>query len=524
MQTFFMVKGFKPNNNFAEPKANELNGNQKLNEKTKSDFDNILKNKIDEDSISKKQSKIKNDNEQNITKDQNQIKDQSQIKDQKNTKKSTEKTEHTDHNDNEKKLNNDDKEVKKENNKTENESKTVNKSEIVDNDKEKKLNITKQQITKEINNNESDQDSKNIIKNAKEIIVSLENLEKYSKELNIDKKEIKHHINELKNFLKNNKTINKHSAAKYEKLTNNIKKWLETIPVSKNLLSKDLNLKNLLNKLSFEIKTGQLYSQNLKNGSVNFTINKEATHKGEFNKLDNDNQVKESNTENKVSKNLKVKKSHHAPNNQNVNNTNTVQKQESENAQVMKTDVPNEVNQSDNFQYAMKDTKNTGTLSNIKHNINVPKGVSPQMAETIYNQVVEKVKIKLAKNVNEISLKLKPEQFGKMKLTVSMNDGNVVGKIVVENYAVKKIIEANLENFSEQLKDSGMNLSELEVSVGQDQSDFELGDNKQNGLNDLGIKTSLDSSYDLEGLDNAVVNTESYLIPEHLASNVNLSI
>lgn len=93
----------------------------------------------------------------------------------------------------------------------------------------------------------------------------------------------------------------------------------------------------------------------------------------------------------------------------------------------------------------------------------------------ILQQIVDNVKFAVQNSKNEIRIKLKPETLGEMAMNIEVVKGTISAKIMVDNYRTKEIIEGNLIQFKEQIKDTGLEIKTFEVFVGNN-SDF----NKQN--------------------------------------------
>lgn len=89
--------------------------------------------------------------------------------------------------------------------------------------------------------------------------------------------------------------------------------------------------------------------------------------------------------------------------------------------------------------------------------------------ESIFEQIVEKVKVDIDKT-DEIRIKLKPDFLGEISLKISAEKGVITAKAYVENYNVKQMMESNLDNLRDSMKELGINFDALDVSVGKDSS------------------------------------------------------
>jgi flagellar hook-length control protein FliK len=68
---------------------------------------------------------------------------------------------------------------------------------------------------------------------------------------------------------------------------------------------------------------------------------------------------------------------------------------------------------------------------------------------------------------DEISIQLSPEHLGKVRVSLEMKEDGMSARIAVENDSVRKQVESNLASLKDALKDQGIQLQGLEVSVDQ---------------------------------------------------------
>jgi flagellar hook-length control protein FliK len=93
----------------------------------------------------------------------------------------------------------------------------------------------------------------------------------------------------------------------------------------------------------------------------------------------------------------------------------------------------------------------------------------------IINQVVEQAKLYVTEDKSEMVLQLKPESLGKVALKVITEHGVVTAKFIAESYQVKEVIESSMQTLKQNLQSQGLNVSSIDVSVGQN------GGNTNNG-------------------------------------------
>lgn len=113
-----------------------------------------------------------------------------------------------------------------------------------------------------------------------------------------------------------------------------------------------------------------------------------------------------------------------------------------------------EVSLKDNF--ALNSSSKTQTISKA------------DLGKHILNQVGEKVQGFIGKNFSHISIELKPEHLGNLKIVLDMKNEVLKGRIVVENAQVKEAVQEQIHQIKSILEGSGIQLDSLEVSTRQE--------------------------------------------------------
>ncbi|GAB4366853.1 MAG: hypothetical protein Kow009_03650 [Spirochaetales bacterium] len=92
-----------------------------------------------------------------------------------------------------------------------------------------------------------------------------------------------------------------------------------------------------------------------------------------------------------------------------------------------------------------------------------------QMQEKGNAQIVQQAQF-LLKNQEEgeIRLNLKPERLGEVRIRLHLQDRLIGGHITVENSTVKELFEQNKGDLAQAFQEQGFEMSQLEVSVGND--------------------------------------------------------
>lgn len=128
----------------------------------------------------------------------------------------------------------------------------------------------------------------------------------------------------------------------------------------------------------------------------------------------------------------------------------------------------------------------------------------------LIQQIVDKVKIDLSESKNEIRIKLKPEALGEMTMNIEVVKGEIVAKIMVDTQRTKEIIETNLIQLKEGIKDTALEIKTFEVFVGSG-SDFDKHNSNQFNLkhNNKKIKIKAENNktvtnYEENSLENKI--------------------
>lgn len=105
-------------------------------------------------------------------------------------------------------------------------------------------------------------------------------------------------------------------------------------------------------------------------------------------------------------------------------------------------------------------------------------------AEDIYAQIVEQAQVMMNDGNSEMKIKLKPEHLGQLQLRISMENQLISARFVAESEQVKAIIETNLVDLEKMLNENGVQVQNLQVSVGGDQNESNLFQQRsRNGSN-----------------------------------------
>ncbi|MBN1524456.1 MAG: flagellar hook-length control protein FliK [Spirochaetales bacterium] len=102
----------------------------------------------------------------------------------------------------------------------------------------------------------------------------------------------------------------------------------------------------------------------------------------------------------------------------------------------------------------------------------------PRLNETIRNEMVKQTGIVIKNGgAGEINLVLKPESLGNVRIKLSIEDNNIVGKIFVDNNTVKQIVESNMDHLQNSFSEKGYHNAMIDVFVqGEGSEQAETGE------------------------------------------------
>jgi len=119
-------------------------------------------------------------------------------------------------------------------------------------------------------------------------------------------------------------------------------------------------------------------------------------------------------------------------------------------------------------------------VDTMKTEVNIPEPVvvvrAPIDVKTsVFQQVVEKAETFLSEDKTEMVIQLKPESLGKISLRVIHERGEIVARFMAESDQVKAILESNMQLLRDSLHKSGVSVQSLSVSVGQQNTGQDSG-------------------------------------------------
>lgn len=111
------------------------------------------------------------------------------------------------------------------------------------------------------------------------------------------------------------------------------------------------------------------------------------------------------------------------------------------------------------FQNKVENIENTTPSQNDR--------IIKDLRMSIINQLAEKISVVSRQNLTTLQVSIKPEWLGSVVIELSKDSsGKIFGNLIVTTPHVKEIIEGSLNTLLTILKDQGINISQLNVSLG----------------------------------------------------------
>ena len=95
---------------------------------------------------------------------------------------------------------------------------------------------------------------------------------------------------------------------------------------------------------------------------------------------------------------------------------------------------------------------------------------APVSQQNVMEQIVNHMRFEVRGDMAEVRIQLKPEHLGEVSMRIAAQNGIVTAQFVAESQRVKEIIEASFNQLRDALAEQGINIAEIEVSVGSEDS------------------------------------------------------
>lgn len=127
-----------------------------------------------------------------------------------------------------------------------------------------------------------------------------------------------------------------------------------------------------------------------------------------------------------------------------------------------------------------KQTNLASFVDTIQTEVNIPEPVAAlkppvDVKTSVFQQAIEKAETFLSEDKTEMVIQLKPESLGKISLRVIHERGEIVARFMAESDQVKAILESNMQLLRDSLHKNGVSVQSLSVSVGQQNTDQDSG-------------------------------------------------
>lgn len=136
----------------------------------------------------------------------------------------------------------------------------------------------------------------------------------------------------------------------------------------------------------------------------------------------------------------------------------------------------------------------------------------------VMNQIISFLKVEAKPSETSVRMTLHPESLGDVQLKITTQNGIVTAQFLAETEKVKRILESNFTMLENALRDQGVSIASLSVSVGDgEQKGFDFDEGKSSGA---GVK-SLDGLGDVVSEEETEISEKSIeKLAKSLGSNV----
>lgn len=122
-------------------------------------------------------------------------------------------------------------------------------------------------------------------------------------------------------------------------------------------------------------------------------------------------------------------------------------------------------------------------------------------AESIMNQIAERVEIVNKEEFSSIQMRLHPENLGNLQLQVKAKEGIITAQITTENESVRQVLEAQVVQLREKLEGAGVRVDAVEVMVASHEFEHNLEKGSEEKQEDYAPKKTARRRINLNVLD-----------------------
>jgi flagellar hook-length control protein FliK len=135
----------------------------------------------------------------------------------------------------------------------------------------------------------------------------------------------------------------------------------------------------------------------------------------------------------------------------------------------------------------------------------------------IINQITDKMTIRSNGSENEVHIKLDPPSLGKVRMNIITSGDTVRTLLVVENHAVKQVIENNFNQLRDSMGEQGLKVDSFTVTVGGES-------NQQNLSDESSSKEDKPASFEETAEDDTDKNSETETVSLFFDDNQSISV
>ncbi|HMB01036.1 MAG TPA: flagellar hook-length control protein FliK, partial [Spirochaetota bacterium] len=114
---------------------------------------------------------------------------------------------------------------------------------------------------------------------------------------------------------------------------------------------------------------------------------------------------------------------------------------------------------------SLQQNKNLAQFTKI-HDLNHTQTNTHKLIE----KVIQSIKYAVSENTKELNIRLKPDHLGRINIKLKMEDNIMNGKLIVDNNAVKELLESKMQFLKDHLKDQGYNFANIDVDISSEQN------------------------------------------------------
>ncbi|MEN6370669.1 MAG: flagellar hook-length control protein FliK [Armatimonadota bacterium] len=131
----------------------------------------------------------------------------------------------------------------------------------------------------------------------------------------------------------------------------------------------------------------------------------------------------------------------------------------------------------------------------------------PVVSAKVINQIVKAAKVNITEGRSDIVLRLDPPHLGTVNMNVSVADGTVTATIQTSTESARQVLQSDLATLKQSLSDAGINVDQINVSVGGNPDQSQQGWNFNSGSHDWtpGGKASSGTFYENVSQDSGTV-------------------